>query len=328
MVLHLTIRIANLLVASTYKPLIDLLAVPVQKAGVLNLSTPITSVTTTDPLVPGQKRMLLTSTDRNFSVDSLIVTAPLGCLKKNTIKFNPPLPERIQQSISSLSYGQLEKVYICFPRAYWAEHKEGRMHIFLAPEYAPETNPHRWHMACFSYAHLPEPCDQPTLLFYLFGPVSQHLTSPSFKSADTEEGLRQYTEFFEPYFSRLSGYDPESGDCKPKRIVSTNWSNDEYAGFGSYTNFQVGLEDGLADLETLRNGMPDRGVWIAGEHSAPVLGLGSVSGAYWSGERAAEQVIESFEGAGRNASSTAAGALDGTMGAKKSGAEEYWPCLY
>jgi len=116
----------NLLVASTYKPLIDLLAGPVQEAGVLNLSTPITSVTTTDPLLPGQKRMLLTSTDRNFSVDSLIVTAPLGCLKKNTIKFNPPLPERIQQSISSLSYGQLEKVYIRFPRAYWAEHKKVR----------------------------------------------------------------------------------------------------------------------------------------------------------------------------------------------------------
>jgi len=150
-------------------------------------------------------------------------------------------------------------------------------------------------MCCFSLAHLSEPYAQATLLFYIFGPTSAHLTSESFASPDTDEGFKQYCEFFEPYFSRLRGYEAESSDCKPAGILRTDWSNDEFAGYGSYSNFQVGLEDGERDIEAFREGMPDRGIWFAGEHTAPVLGLGSVSGAYWSGEIAAEKVVESYE---------------------------------
>jgi hypothetical protein len=278
--------------------MVDLLAVPSRKAGVINLSTPITSITVTNPPVPEQRRILLTSPTSTYSVDSVIVTIPLGCLKKGAIAFNPPLPTRIQQSIHSLSYGHLEKVYICFPKAYWLTSKNAPgFFTFLTPKYASKTNPNQWHMCCFSLAHFSAPYDQPTLLFYVFGPSSAHLTSGAFASPQTEEGLKQYTEFFEPYFSRLDGYDADSPDCKPSGIVATNWSNDEYAGFGSYSNFQVGLEDGERDIEVFQEGLPERGIWFAGEHTAPVLGLGSVSGAYWSGEDAAAKVVESFGGA-------------------------------
>ncbi|KAF8247857.1 hypothetical protein K440DRAFT_628085 [Wilcoxina mikolae CBS 423.85] len=291
----------NLFVASTYKPMLDILAVPAQKAGVIQLSTPITSITTAKTQFPGQRGVLLTSPNATYSVDSVIVTVPLGCLKRNTVTFNPPLPERIKRSISSLSYGHLEKVYICFPKAFWVDDGESPgFFTFLTPNYAPKTNPNRWHMCCFSLAHLAEPYNQPTLLFYVFGPASAHLTSSGFAPADTLEGLRQYTEFFEPYFSRLEGYDSNSTDCKPERIVATKWSHDEYAGYGSYSNFQVGLEDGERDIEVLKEGIEDRRIWFAGEHTAPVLGLGSVSGAYWSGEGAAVKVIKSLGGAVQN----------------------------
>jgi hypothetical protein len=277
--------------------MVDILAIPSRKAGVINLSTPITSVTVTNPPFSEQRRILLTSPASTYSVDSVIVTIPLGCLKKAAISFNPPLPTRITQSIQSLSYGHLEKVYIRFPKAYWLIGKKAPgFFTFLTPKYAPETNPNQWHMCCFSLAHLSAPYDQPTLLFYVFGPSSAHLTSSAFNSPETEEGLKQYTKFFEPYFSRLNGYESDSSDCMPSGIIATNWSNDEYAGFGSYSNFQVGLEDGERDIEVFREGISDRGIWFAGEHTAPVLGLGSVSGAYWSGEDAAAKVVESFGG--------------------------------
>jgi len=46
----------------------------------------------------------------SHAFDEVIVTAPLGCLKKRKILFNPPLPERMDQAIDALGYGCLDKV--------------------------------------------------------------------------------------------------------------------------------------------------------------------------------------------------------------------------
>lgn len=274
--------------------MLDILALPAQKSGSIKLSTPITTVTSTKSLSTGKPRILLTSTDNTFTVDRLIVTIPLGCLKRTSITFTPPLPPRLLQSISSLSYGTLEKIYVRFPTPFWhTSPTSSSFFNFLAPTYAPDTNPRKWHMCCFSLAHLPAPHNQPTLLFYVFGSASKHITSSAFSPSHTPHGQAQYAAFTQPYFSRLDGYTPE---CVPSRIVATAWSNDEYAGFGSYSNFQVGLHDGERDIEVLAEGLAEEGVWFAGEHTAPVLGLGSVSGAYWSGEIAAVKVVGSFEG--------------------------------
>lgn len=289
---------ANLFVASTYKPVLDIIAAPARNAGVIRLNTPISSITsnTAASTLPGQRRVVLAGPGAaTFSVDSVIVTVPLGCLKRSSIAFDPPLPERIQQSISSLSYGHLEKVFIRFPRAFWADGKPADFFTFLRPNYAPQTNPNRWHICCLSLAGLAPPYHQPTLLFDVFGPASAHLTSSArFAAPTTEKGFRQYADFFQPYYSRLAGYDARAADCAPDRIVCTNWSNDEYAGYGSYSNFQVGLTDGERDIEVLGEGVEASQLWFAGEHTAPVLGLGSVSGAYWSGEGAAAKVMRSL----------------------------------
>lgn len=34
----------------------------------------------------------------------------------------------------------------------------------------------------------------------------------------------------------------------------------------------------------------DRGIWFAGEHTSPPGGLGTITGAYWSGEEVAKRV--------------------------------------
>ena len=48
------------------------------------------------------------------------------------------------------------------------------------------------------------------------------------------------------------------------------------------------------DIEALREGCPERGVWFAGEHTAPFVALGTVTGAYWSGEGVAKRVAEVY----------------------------------
>lgn len=77
---------------------------------------------------------------------------------------------------------------------------------------------------------------------------------------------------------------------------------DDLSGNGSYTNFQVGLEDGDTDVTTLRAGLPDVGLWIAGEHTAPFVALGTATGAFWSGEVVGRMVAERYGLAGESKS--------------------------
>ncbi len=48
------------------------------------------------------------------------------------------------------------------------------------------------------------------------------------------------------------------------------------------------------DIEALREGCPERGLWFAGEHTAPFVALGTTTGAYWSGEAVAERVAAAY----------------------------------
>jgi len=80
----------------------------------------------------------------------------------------------------------------------------------------------------------------------------------------------------------------------PTGALATAWAKDELAGYGSYSNFQTGLERGDEDIECMREGLPERRVWLAGEHTAPFKALGTVTGAYWAGEGVARRIAEVY----------------------------------
>jgi hypothetical protein len=98
----------------------------------------------------------------------------------------------------------------------------------------------------------------------------------------------------------LPNYSTSNPDHQPKNILATNWASDELAGYGSYSNFQTGLEKGDEDIEVMRRGMPERGVWLAGEHTAPFVALGTVTGAWWSGEGVARRIVKAWDLHGAN----------------------------
>jgi hypothetical protein len=133
-------------------------------------------------------------------------------------------------------------------------------------------------------AALPDQTAHPTLLFYIYGPCSHHIAT-----LKTDE---QLYAFVKPYISLLPNYSAHSAACVPKAVLATAWAADEFAGHGSYANFQVGLEDGARHVEVMREGMPEQGVWLAGEHCSPFVALGTATGAYWSGERVALRILE------------------------------------
>ena len=92
----------------------------------------------------------------------------------------------------------------------------------------------------------------------------------------------------------MPGYSDADPDCQPDEALATAWSVDKFAGYGSYSNFQIGLTEGDRDIEIMRHGVPERRLWLAGEHTAPFVALGTVTGAYWAGEAVAKRIIGTY----------------------------------
>ena len=187
-----------------------------------------------------------------------------------------------------------------FPTAFWESATTDIKNGFddtvsfvhwLSPSYATKTNPQNWRLECVSFHAFEAAYRRNILLFYTFGDCSTHITNSicGLRGRAREQWLQ---EFFEPYYSRLPGY---ATICAPLRFLATEWCNDEFAGNGSYSNFQVGMTDAAHDVEAIRHGMPEQHIYFAGEHTAPFDGLGTVAGAYTSGEKIAKRIVESLQ---------------------------------
>ncbi|TID18388.1 FAD/NAD(P)-binding domain-containing protein [Venturia nashicola] len=333
----------NLFCAGTYAKVLELVAKPVLVGADVRFEHVVTKITSKKE--DGNPRVTLETANGVLeSFDEVVVTAPLGWLKRNQDVFEPNLPERIAQGIESLGYGNLDKVYITFPKAFWNEpvsssQQNGhlpskRQNIpnttattaplhqpastatndddlkssvsnpseqypgftnFLAPHYAKSTNPSSWQQEALNLAAMPQNSAHPTLLFYTAGQTSKHIASLLTTHASSPFNLHAALwSFFHPYISLLPNYSALNPDCKPIDILATGWANDEFAGYGSYTNFPTGLERGDQDVLALREGVPERGVWFAGEHTAPFVALGTVTGAYWAGEGVGRRILDGY----------------------------------
>jgi len=288
----------NLLVASTYKNIVASIFSAVANKATVRLNCEVTKIENN----PTGTVDIETAEGFRGTFDDVIVTAPLGWLKRNPHVFVPPLAPRLGTAIRSLGYGNLEKVFIRFPKAFWDDSTRNDNKrpsfpvesLFLSPAYAHDTNPARWRTEIISFSGLPEPFSQPVIMFFVYGQWGRHMTG-------LVRGMEQYSEeyqqildeHFRPYYSKLPNYDVASAECQPAGFMSTDWQNDRFAGHGSFTNQPVNAGDCAEHFEVLRHGMgEDRGIWFAGEHTSPPGGLGTVTGAYWSGEEAANRVAK------------------------------------
>lgn len=173
-------------VTSTYSSILQTLAEPVKS--LVQLNKEVVNIVN----IPSGVQLVFSDGDKQ-TFDAVIITIPLGCLQRKTIAFEPSLPPRFSSAISSIGYGNLEKAFIRFPRAWWPLEDGRACHAFLEPQYAP-TNETKQMIEFLSYAHLQEDA-QPTLLFFVYGPVSSWLASGPSDA--------QLIEYFKPYFSRM-----------------------------------------------------------------------------------------------------------------------------
>lgn len=321
----------NPYVAETYQKILHHVAKAAKEGANIKYGCRVTGVVSNADQREGSKASIQSSNGLSLTFDEVVVTAPLGWLKHNKAAFQPPLPPRLSQAIDDIGYGTLDKVYITFPSAFWdlglpgdtklanGVDPEGKtpnvraaalpIHqsdslktgrdgpngsLFLSPAYASKTNPEGWDQECLYLSALPPSCAHPILLFYIYGDCSKHIANLVTSAKSTEDRESKILEFFEPYYSHLPNYDSSDPACAPAAVLATAWANDEFAGYGSYCNFQIGLEHADQDIETMRYGIPERGVWLAGEHTAPFVALGTTTGAYVSGENVAKRILEAY----------------------------------
>lgn len=326
----------NPFVAGTYEGILESVArAAVAKAAIRFLS-PVDRIVGRKGGEVEKPRIGVVGVETEEEFDEVVCTAPLGWLKRNKHVFTTELTPEVEKAIDSLGYGTLDKVrmklsnddcsllkpvrqvYITFPSAFWEECLSTTEPIpttaptpstypgfshWLSPKYSA-LNPSSWDQEAMNLAALPPPHAHPTLLFYTYGPTSAHIStlcstssSSSSQTPDSPSLSKALLSFFHPYFSRLPNYSPTNPSCIPSGVLATNWTADEWAGYGSYSNFKVGLEDGDGCVRALREGMKEKGIWFAGEHCSIVEASGTAAGAWLSGEGVGRGICEVGEGA-------------------------------
>ncbi|NJM08619.1 FAD-dependent oxidoreductase [Candidatus Gracilibacteria bacterium] len=196
-----------------------------------------------------------------YSARSVVMTLPLGVLKRGGLRFTPELPRAKQDAIAQLGMGLLNKVYLRFPRRFWQD--EAELIGYIAErkgEWAEWLN-----IAAYS--------DEPVLLGFNAASYARKLETMS----DTQVVAAAMSVLRTIYGSRIP---------LPEDSLITRWAADPYA-LGSYSFVAVGASgddyDALADPV-------DQRLFFAGEATHRDY-PSTVHGALLSGERAADEII-------------------------------------
>ncbi|NYI08137.1 flavin monoamine oxidase family protein [Allostreptomyces psammosilenae] len=193
--------------------------------------------------------------------DDVIVTLPLGVLKRGGVLFTPRLPREKLDAIERLEMGTLSKTWLRFPRAFW---DEGVLnHGYLG------TADHVW-SDWYSFSSV---LGEPVLLGLNGGMAGREIE----RHTDREIAAAATAVLRKCFGPRV----PE-----PIGIQNSRWETDPYA-FGSYSYTPAGA--GPADREALARPVGGR-LFFAGEATHTTCHQ-TVHGAVLSGRRAAEQAV-------------------------------------
>jgi monoamine oxidase len=204
------------------------------------------------------------TTDREVFVGSrVIVTVPLGVLKRGSIKFSPELPETKLAAIEQLGMGALNKLVLKFPKQFWSSEPH-------ALAYINGNSPDRY----IEFYNWQKYIQQPILVALVSGNFSRSLSQMS-KSEVTQNMMSELQAMF--------GKDIPL----PSATLLTQWHNDPFA-YGSYSTFSV--NGNIQDCDRLAEPIGDR-LFFAGEATYGKY-IGTVHGALLSGEREANRIAK------------------------------------
>jgi monoamine oxidase len=192
-----------------------------------------------------------------------LVAVPLGVLKREALRFSPPLPADRRAAIGRLGFGRFEKVALRFAEPFWRE--AGFPHLMVFP-----TDPGEWMVWMMGQDAFG---GDPVLLFFVFHSAAERLAG-----AGPDAPVRWAQGMLAEAIGRPG---PE-----PVAVAVTSWAADPWSG-GSYTHIPPGASPADADLL----GTPAGGrLLFAGEHTQSAR-LAYADGALTSGIREAKRLL-------------------------------------
>ncbi|MFK7904595.1 MAG: flavin monoamine oxidase family protein [Chitinophagales bacterium] len=245
------------LLVKGYGQLVDMLAKDLD----IRLSQPVIAIN-----YEGEK-VVLTTHQEVFECEKMILTVPLGVLKKETIQFIPSLPQSKLKAIHDFGYGNLEKVILTFEEVFWNDQKT----IFFLGKNLSELE-------------FPLTID--------FSPTAGIPTLVLFYSAQFAERLQEMedAEILKMTLSTLE----KAFNVSDLQFVDyhiTRWSKDPFFnGSYSYSANDDIIEDIILMTKPLQNK-----VFFAGEATS-IEGQSYVHGALLSGVREAKRLGASLDG--------------------------------
>ncbi|XP_072962799.1 lysine-specific histone demethylase 1 homolog 3 [Typha angustifolia] len=212
------------------------------------------------------KVKVCTSNGSEFMGDAVLITVPLGCLKSETIKFSPALPDWKQSSISRLGFGVLNKVVLEFPKVFW----DDTVDYFGAT--AEETGSRG---QCFMFWNVRKTVGAPVLIALVVGKAA--IDGQNISSADH---VNHALMILRKLFGKDSVPDPVAS-------VVTNWGADPFSR-GAYSFVAVGASGEDYDIlgRPVANCLFFAGEATCKEHPD------TVGGAMLSGLREAVRIID------------------------------------
>ncbi|XP_029376195.1 peroxisomal N(1)-acetyl-spermine/spermidine oxidase isoform X2 [Echeneis naucrates] len=224
-----------------------------------------------------------------LSADHVIVTVPLGYLKKHhTTLFHPPLPLHKLHSIQRQGFGTNNKIFVEFDSPWWDADCEVIYLVWEDEDAIVDQEPdvqRPWIKKLFGFTVL-----KPTERYghILCGWIAGH-ESEYMETLSEQEVMFAVTQLIRRFTGNPS--------ITPRRIVRSQWFHDPWT-CGSYS--YPGKQCSMQDLENMMEPLPVKGlqsrplqVLFAGEATHPSY-YSTVHGALLSGWREADRLISHY----------------------------------
>mmetsp|Transcript_15091 Transcript_15091/g.17618 ORF Transcript_15091/g.17618 Transcript_15091/m.17618 type:complete len:461 (+) Transcript_15091:143-1525(+) len=212
------------------------------------------------------------SSGKVFTSNTVVVTVPLGVLKRNAIEFSPTLNPSVQKSISCLGFGSFEKIFLVFESSFWPN--VDTFDVFPCTNAIIDT----WINFSLVYE-----TKAPILCAIITGPSVKVWTvlSEQEKIACSLKSLRDI------FGTGVIPEDMDAAFSMVKSVSCTDWENDPFSN-GAYS--YISRTALPSDYETLGQASINNQVFFAGE--ATIRDYPStMHGALLSGKRAAKKVL-------------------------------------
>jgi monoamine oxidase len=200
--------------------------------------------------------------NKQYTAEKVIVTLPLGVLKKESVIFNPILPVKKQKAIERIGMGLFDIITILFPEKFW---QDNTSFIYVGNEKK---------FSCNNYINMEPSYKKPIL----FGYVGANIAS-ALEQMTQDQIINQIMQSLYTAFGKNIPL--------PEACEMTSWKQDCFS-YGSYSYPHVGVtkEDYVALSEPVQNQL-----FFAGEATNAHLYDATTHGAFLSGIREAKRIL-------------------------------------